>query len=261
MSTLPLGARDSLGQTERQDAWWIEPTLIVIAIVLFMAYGMYTSFQPLDHYLFGPYVSPFRSPILHFFDIPAGLHPLLAQLIILIPLVIPFGFRATCYYFRKAYYRSMIFSPPACAVGKAGAESYQGEKSFPLIFQNSHRYFMYAAIGLVILHWIDTVHAFQHNGALYIGLGTILLLLDAVFLSLYVFSCHAWRHLVGGKLDCYSCDKMSEVRHTGWKRITMLNEKHALFAWVSMGSIVLADLYIRLLSSGVIAKDIIFVGH
>ena len=53
-------------------------------------------------------------------------------------------FRLTCYYYRKAYYRSFWLSPPACAVPD-GHKKYTGETRFPLIFQNLHRYFFYAA--------------------------------------------------------------------------------------------------------------------
>lgn len=254
------GSMESLGQTDRIDSWWIESALIALGLILFIAYGMYTSFQPLNLYEYGPYVSPFRSPILHF--IPEGavdFSGILGQALILIPLSIPLGFRATCYYFRKAYYRAFLFSPPACAVGKANAEGYKGETAFPFIFQNLHRYFFYFAVVLVILHWIDTTKAFMHQGGLYIGMGSILLLLDAVFLSLYVFSCHSWRHLLGGKLDCFSCSANNQMRHTGWKRVSKLNENHAVWAWVSMASIVAADLYIRLVASGVLS-EIKFVG-
>ena len=57
-------------------------------------------------------------------------------------LVLPFllGFRLTCYYYRRAYYRAFWQSPPACAVAEPHAK-YTGETSFPLIFQNLHRYF------------------------------------------------------------------------------------------------------------------------
>ena len=42
-------------------------------------------------------------------------YPLSPALLIL---VFPLGFRMTCYYYRKAYYRSFWLSPPACAVAE-----------------------------------------------------------------------------------------------------------------------------------------------
>ena len=68
--------------------------------------------------------------------------PLSPALLILVFLL---GFRLTCYYYRKAYYRSFWLSPPACAVAEPHA-TYTGETRFPLILQNVHRYFFYAAI-------------------------------------------------------------------------------------------------------------------
>ena len=63
----------------------------------------------------------------------------------LLILIFPLGFRLTCYYYRKAYYRGFWASPPACAVAEPH-KKYTGETRFPLILQNIHRYFFYAAL-------------------------------------------------------------------------------------------------------------------
>jgi len=60
---------------------------------------------------------------------------------------------------------------------------------------------------------------------------------------------------VGGKLDCFSCVTMGRVRYSAWSWVTALNENHMLWAWLSLFSVALTDLYIRLVSSGVI-RDI-----
>ena len=57
----------------------------------------------------------------------------------------PGGFRLTCYYYRGAYYKAFWADPPACAVGEP-RKKYLGERSFPLIMQNVHRYFLYVAL-------------------------------------------------------------------------------------------------------------------
>ena len=100
-------------------------------------------------YFSEPYLSPFYSPCLgdcvegsSDFGQPFGWFPLSAALIILI---FPLGFRLTCYYYRKAYYRSFWLSPPACGVAEPHAK-YTGETRFPLILQNVHRCFWYAAV-------------------------------------------------------------------------------------------------------------------
>jgi hypothetical protein len=54
----------------------------------------------------------------------------------------PGGFRLTCYYYRGAYYKSFWADPPSCAVGEP-RKHYRRERSFPLILQNVHRYYLY----------------------------------------------------------------------------------------------------------------------
>ena len=41
-------------------------------------------------------------------------------------------------------------------------------------------------------------------------------------------------------------------RYALWKIVTRLNERHPTFAWLSLFSVGLTDLYIRLVSMGVI---------
>ena len=122
----------------------------------------------------------------------------------------PLGLRATCYYYRKAYYRSYFLSPPACAVG--GRKGYSGESRFPLILQNAHRYFLYFAIVVLAFLWYDAGRAFffdADGGGLEfgIGLGSLLLLLNVVCLTAFTFGCNSLRHLVGGRLDCFTCSR------------------------------------------------------
>jgi len=81
------------------------------------------------------------------------------------------------------------------------------------------------------------------------------MLANIILLTAYTFSCHSLRHLIGGKLDCFSCTAFGPVRHGGWKWVTKLNEHHMFWAWVSMISVGLTDLYIYLVASGAI-KDI-----
>src|SRR5699024_11086606 len=113
--------------------------------------------------------------------------------------VLPFvlGFRLTCYYYRKAYYRSFWASPPACAVGEPHRR-YTGESRFPLILQNSHRYFFYVALLVALVLTWDTAIAFRGTGGgIGMGLGTVLMLVNIVLLWAYTLSCHSCRHLIG----------------------------------------------------------------
>ena len=67
----------------------------------------------------------------------------------------PGGFRLTCYYYRKAYYRAFFFDPPACAVGEP-RNQYAGETRL-LLFQNIHRYFLYIALVFIVILGYDAI--------------------------------------------------------------------------------------------------------
>jgi hypothetical protein len=169
--------------------------------------------------------------------------------LILLP---PVLFRATCYYYRKAYYRSYFLDPPACAVGDLRGKGYRGETAFPLVLQNLHRYLFYITFAYLFFLWTDVFHATRFDGHFGIGVGTLVILTNTVALTLYSFSCHSARHLVGGKLDCFSCSAGARSRHKVWRGASILNERHMLFAWISFVAVCGADLYVRLVASGTI---------
>ena len=81
----------------------------------------------------------------------------------LIILIFPLGFRMSCYYYRKAYYRAFWLRPPACAVAEPHA-SYSGETRLPLILNNIHRYFWYAAVLVALVLTYDTVLGVPRRG-------------------------------------------------------------------------------------------------
>ncbi len=115
-----------------------------------------------------------------------------------------------------------------------------------------HRYFFYLAVLFLAFLWYDAILAFNFDGHFGIGVGTLLMLINICLLTTYTFSCHSLRHLAGGKLDCFSCATFGKPRYGAWRGITYLNERHMLFAWLSLFSVGLTDFYIRLLSSGAI---------
>jgi hypothetical protein len=234
-----------LGATLRRDAWWTE---ILPVIILLGGFGLYATLRAFEgkYYEWGPYLSPFYSPLID------PLHrwwPLSPALLILI---FPLGFRMTCYYYRKAYYRSFFLDPPACAVAESPKRNYCGETKFPFILQNLHRYFLYAALIFLAVLWYDAISAFDFNGKFGIGVGSLVLLVSVWFITLYTLSCHSIRHLVGGKLDCFSCSASSGARHSTWLKVTFLNERHMLFAWISLIAIGFADFYVREVAVGAI---------
>ena len=253
----PAAQRPKLGATSRRDAWWLSPLLIVLGLSAFGIYSTWAAFKGANFEWTPPggsapvYLSPFYSPLF-----TPDWWPLSPALLILWA---PLGFRATCYYYRKAYYRAFFLDPAACAVGEARGHGYRGETAFPFVLQNVHRFFMYLAVVIIGILAYDVVLAFtrwsQPGGGtgFGIGLGSLIMLLNVVLLASYTFGCHSLRHVVAGKLDCFSCGALGGVRYDLWRGINVLNARHMLWAWMSLTSVGLTDLYIRLVALGVIA--------
>lgn len=241
-------AQRGFGKTQRRDAWWVEA---IPVIILLGGFGIYATIRAFEgaYYHWGPYLSPFYSPLI---DPDHKVWPFSPALLILAG---PLGFRVTCYYYRKAYYRAFFMDPPACAVGERPHKNYRGETRFPFILQNLHRYFLYLAVVFLGFLWYDAIRAFFYQGGFYVGVGSLVLLVNIVLLTLYLFSCHSLRHLVGGKLDCFSCTAFSKTRHGAWKKASWLNQHHMLFAWISLISVGFADFYVRAVATGLF-KDI-----
>ncbi|CBE69044.1 MAG: succinate dehydrogenase [Candidatus Methylomirabilis oxygeniifera] len=231
--------------TSGREIWWLQPMLIVSALGGFMVYTAWAALQG-THYEYKNYFSPFYPT----FAKPEW-WPLSPALLIIWA---PAGFRFTCYYFRKAFHRSFLLTPPACAVADARA-GYTGESRFPLVLMNLHRYFLcLAAVELMIL-WYHAALSVVFDGRLGAGMGSLIMVANVALLSLYLTSCHSFRHLVGGRLDCFS---HCPTRHAVWGQVSRLNERHDLWFWLSLFSVGSTDLYIRLLSMGIISDMRLF---
>ena len=106
--------------------------------------------------------------------------------------------------------------------------------------------------------WRDAIRAFFFDGTIGVGVGTLVLLVNVILLSIYTLSCHSLRHLAGGRLDCFSCAAFGPPRHKTWLWLSGLNQRHMLFAWASLLSVGFADLYVRLVSCGAIRDARLF---
>ena len=51
------------GQTTRRDLWWLQPLLTFLGLAAFIVYATWGAMQGV-HYIYGPYLSPFYSPLL-----------------------------------------------------------------------------------------------------------------------------------------------------------------------------------------------------
>lgn len=249
--------RRAFGETMRKGAWWVYPLLVFLGLSAFVVYSTWAAFQG-NHYWYdgggAHYLSPFYSPELFgnsphsvFGPKPAWIPEWLPFSPALLILWAPAGFRFTCYYYRGAYYKAFWADPPACAVGEP-RKSYWGERRFPLILQNVHRYFLYLALLFLIFLAYDAWKGFWFNDGFGIGVGSLVLTANVFFLGGYTFSCHSLRHLVGGR-----CDQLSKypVRCATYNCVSSLNRRHMLFAWFSLFVVGFSDLYVRLCSMGI----------
>jgi hypothetical protein len=247
MSSIDVPLQDGgFGRTSRKDKWWIESLLVFLVFSTFIVYSTWAALQN-AHYTFGPYLSPFYSPLL--MTKPPGWWPAFVPFsAAMLILWAPGGFRFTCYYYRGAYYKAFWADPPSCAVGEP-RKSYWGERSFPLIMQNVHRYFLYLALIFILILAYDAIKAMNFDGHFGIGVGTLVMVINPILLGSYTLGCHSLRHLVGGRIDEMS---QSPVRKQAYDCVTCLNKKHMMWAWFSLFWVGFTDLYIRLCSMDVI---------
>jgi hypothetical protein len=241
------------GKTLRQDNWWLSPLLTFLVFTGFVVFATIRAFMGTDYYS-APYLSPFFSPCLATSCVegssdlgqPVGDWWKLSPALLI--LVFPLGFRMTCYYYRKAYYRAFWLSPPACGVAEPHG-GYTGESRFPLIIQNTHRWFWFTAVAVGAVLTYDAVLAFRdENGEWgHMGLGTVLMVVNVVLIWLYTLGCHSCRHIVGGRLRHFS---KHPIRYRAWGLVSRLNARHAQYAWLSLFSVAIVDFYVYLLASG-----------
>ena len=242
-------------RTLRRDRWWVQPALTAAGLTAWLLYGLVRAASQENYWVPAyKYLTPFASPCLSTSCAPGSSHfgtpfgdfpPLIPFAILTLPFLL--AFRLTCYYYRKAYYRSFWLSPPACAVAEPHAR-YSGETRFPLLMQNAHRYFFYAAVLISLINTYDAVVAFHgRTGGFGLGLGNFILVGNVVLLWAYTLSCHSCRHITAGRINHFS---RHPVRYRLWQWVSRLNRHHMELAWTTLASLVVADLYVALVASG-----------
>jgi hypothetical protein len=248
-------------RTLRTDKWWLQPLITFAVLFSFIIYATWRAFEA-KFYFAEPLISPFYSPCLtascpegaSLVGQPFGIIKIVGMTIspALFILIFPLGFRMTCYYYRKAYFRSFWFSPPACAVAEPHAK-YTGETRFPLIINNIHRYFFYFGLVFNTLLTVDAILAFRNAEGQWghMSIGTLVLLLNATLLWGYSASCHSCRHAIGGRLRHFS---KHPIRYKLWTLVSRLNTKHQNFAWVSLIWVAFSDFFVRMVASGTITN-------
>lgn len=286
-----------LGETSRADAWYMQPLAVFLGFTAFIVYATWAGTRA-DNFFANAahpsvvvsggtavahYLCPMYSPVL--FDIPGlrsghawfgeaptwlvdmfGWLPFgLTYSPAMLVLMAPAGFRFTCYYYRGAYYKAFWADPPNCAVGEPGFRGtrYRGEEKLPLILQNIHRFFLYLALGFVVVLSYDGVISYIYTvgapGAEHkvfgVGVGSLIMTLNPILIAGYTFGCHSLRHLVGGKKDCIGS---GNVRRTVYDCVSCFNRSHMKWAWVSLIWVGFTDLYVRMVASGVWTDYVLF---
>ena len=258
MGSADIGVRrGGLGRTSRRDTWWLYPSAVFLGLTTFVVYATWAALQG-NFYRFGPYLSPFYSPMLFgphgWFGAqpnwwPGWLKSLSPAFFILWA---PGGFRLSCYYYRGAYYKSHWADPPACAVGEPRLR-YRGERRWPLVLQNVHRYFLYLALLFLVILAHDAWNALWFRSAaggreFGIGVGTLVLLANVILLGGYTLGCHSLRHLIGGGRD-----QLSSLpgRGCAYSCVSKFNGRHMAWAWASLFWVGFTDLYVRMCAMGV----------
>jgi hypothetical protein len=243
-------------KTLRKDPWWRAPAVTATLLTIWVTYATVHVF--IGHWYYVAkyhYLTPFFSPCIsgecmtgsstlgHWFP---AVPPIIPYALISLPFVL--GFRLSCYYYRRAYYRAFWRAPAACAV-REPHKTYSGETRFPLIMQNLHRYFFFAVILISVLNTYDVTQAFRGpDGDFGFGLGSLIMLANVVLLWAYTLSCHSCRHITGGRLKNFSSHP---VRYWIWTQISKLNTRHMQLAWTTLGTLMLTDLYIWLVAAHV----------
>jgi len=261
--TQSAGRAQIAARTLRTDQWWRDPLVTFVLLTAWLMYGILRTASQRAYFVEKyHYLTPFFSPCVTASCVPEsrdfgtwfGHFPPFMPFAI-IGLVFLLGFRVTCYYYRKAYYRAFWASPPACAVTEPHRR-YTGETRFPLIVQNLHRYFFYAAVLISLVNTYDLIRAFHGaDGGFGIGLGTLVMLVNVVLLWAYTASCHSCRHITGGRLRHFS---KHPVRYWIWTQVSKLNARHMQLAWITLGTLMLTDAYIALVASGALSDLRIF---
>ena len=250
-------------RTLRTDRWWAPPIGIAVILTVFIVYSTIRVFMGKWYYaedfhyltpLYSPCVSESCVPGSSHFGRPGGAVPFFIPLgFIAVPIVA--GVRVTCYYYRKAGYRSLWAAPQACAV-REPHKKYSGETRFPLFVMNWHRYFFYFAALVLLINLYDTILAFRGpDGRFGLGLGTLIIVVNVIMLAGYTYSCHACRHVVGGRLKHFS---KNPVRYQFWTFVSRLNARHGTYAMISLFTVIFTDAYIMAVSAGWITDLRIF---
>ncbi len=185
------------------------------------------------------------------FSTQGYIDPFYSPTVLIVPL--PGAFRLTCYAYRKDYHRHIFHHPLGCANvsrDEKHSQPYTGETNAIFQIENLHRFFLYAGLAILPFFYYDFATSLLYGGSFTLRLGSFVLLANALLLTAWTLSCHAFRHIIGGNIDCYSCVTAGKARNALFGVQSWWNAHHEDLAWISLVTIIFADIYLRALNAG-----------
>ena len=160
---------------------------------------------------------------------------------------------------RRVYYRTFFASPVACVVAEpriAKKIGYRGEGGL-FIFNNIHRIMLYLAILILVMKYIDVLHTLRFHDSdgtdsFGVSVGTLVLAAESFLLTMYVTSCHAFRHLVGGGNKRWSIG-LEKIQGGVFRFVSRANVHHGFWFWTSLGMVFLGDIFVWAVAEGVLS--------
>ena len=174
-------------------------------------------------------------------------------------LVLPFllGFRLTCYYYRKAYYRSFWLSPPACAVAEPHAEVHRRD-AVPA--DPAERRTATSSTSRSSSRSINTLRRDPRPSTARTAASASASAPHHARQRRLPLALHGCRATPAATSSAAGCKHFSKhpVRYWAWTIVSRLNTRHMELAWITLGTLMVTDAYIALVASGVLT-DLRFV--
>ena len=115
---------------------------------------------------------------------------------------------------------------------------------------------LFLAIAILLVKWYDVVHSMHIMSGFILDVGTIVLAIESALLTMYVTSCHAFRHVIGGRLDRWTTGtsglmgKMHDFVSKKW-----INKSHGFWFWTSLSFVFIGDIFIMMVANGTIPES------
>ena len=230
-------------RTLRTDRWWVEPTVTFTLLVGWLLYALISTAS--QRYYFVEeyhYLSPFSSPCLSASCVPASrdFGTWFGEFPPFVPLgpagpAVPARVPADLLLLPQGLLPLVLGSRRRPAPSPSRTGEYTGETRFPLILQNAHRYFFYAAIVVSLINTYDVIRAFhgKDGGVRYRARHAD----HAGERRLPLWAYTAVLSTPAATSSAAGCGHFSKhpTRYWLWTQVSKLNTRHMQLAWTTLG--------------------------